>query len=97
MGDVRVVNGEKQIYILGFGWIEYSGKPSVGIVAEDMYENDHKIGSMGDCESPPREAAPPQTSIEQSEPTGNEINTLFVEVPKKNSTPPPYKPDTTSP
>jgi hypothetical protein len=47
MGDVRVVDGEKQIYIDGFGWIKDEGCGSVGMVAEDMYENGHKIGGMG--------------------------------------------------
>ncbi len=46
MGDVRVVDGEKQIYILGFGWIKDEGGGSVGTVAEDMYENGRKIGVM---------------------------------------------------
>lgn len=30
MGDVRVVNGEKQIYILGFGWVKDEGGVSQG-------------------------------------------------------------------
>ncbi len=47
MGDVRVVNGEKQIYIDGFGWIKDEGGENVGTVAEDMYENGNKIGIMG--------------------------------------------------
>jgi hypothetical protein len=47
MGDVRVVDGEKQVYILGFGWIKDEGGENVGTVAEDMYENGNKIGVMG--------------------------------------------------
>lgn len=47
MGDVRVINGEKQVYILGFGWIKDEGGGNVGTVAEDMYENGNKIGIMG--------------------------------------------------
>jgi len=47
MGDVRVINGEKQVYILGFGWIKDEGGENVGTVAEDMYENGNKIGVMG--------------------------------------------------
>jgi hypothetical protein len=163
MGDVRIINGEKQIYIDGFSWIKdegggsqgttvgnpgdeltgnkvgqmgggvtvhgkgdinkqvgvmgggdappsnsdsvpgtkkyidgtLRGKPSVGIVADDMYENGNKIGSMGDGESPPRETTTPAT--EQLEPIDGKIHIVFVEVSEKNSTPPPYKPDTVSP
>ncbi len=51
MGDVRVVDGEKQIYLLGFGWIKDEGGGSVGIVAEDMYENGNKIGVMAGYEN----------------------------------------------
>ncbi|MEL7565960.1 MAG: DUF6550 family protein [Dehalobacterium sp.] len=47
MGDVRVVNGQKQIYIDGFGWIEDHSGESVGTFAADMYENGNKIGVMG--------------------------------------------------
>ncbi|NSW92104.1 MAG: hypothetical protein HPY74_15780 [Firmicutes bacterium] len=47
MGDVRVVDGEKQVYILGFGWLKDEGGENVGTVAEDMYENGNKIGVMG--------------------------------------------------
>jgi len=39
MGDVRVVDGEKQVYILDFGWIKDEGGENVGTVAADMYEN----------------------------------------------------------
>ena len=49
---------------------------------------------MGGSESPPREAAPPAS--EQPEPTGNVIYIKLVPTPTKNSTAPPYKPDTTS-
>lgn len=47
MGDIRFVDGEKKIYILGFGWIKDDGGGSVGTIAEDMYENGNKIGVMG--------------------------------------------------
>ncbi len=36
MGDVRVVDGERQVYIDGFGWIKDEGGGSVGTVAEDI-------------------------------------------------------------
>jgi len=89
------IDGKLRVWVSGFGWIEYSGKPSVGVVAKDMYENGHKIGSMGGSESPPSESIP--TASEQLEPIDGEIHIVFVKVPEKNSTPPPYKPDTTSP
>lgn len=47
MGDTRVVNGQKQCYFLGFGWIDDTDEPNECIYAEDMYENGNKIGSMG--------------------------------------------------
>jgi hypothetical protein len=42
-----VVDGQKQVYFLGFGWIRDEGGGNVGTVAEDMYENGNKIGVMG--------------------------------------------------
>jgi len=47
MGDTRTVDGQKQVYFLGFGWIDDNDEPNQGIYAEDMYENGNKIGSMG--------------------------------------------------
>lgn len=94
-GTKKYIDGTLRVWVPGFGWIEYSGKPSVGIVADDMYENGNKIGSMGGGESPPRETTTPAT--EQPEPNDGEIHIVFVEVPEKNSTPPPDKPDTVSP
>ena len=41
-GDTQ--NG--QIYVPGFGWVENHGGGGSGTVAEDMYENGNKIGSM---------------------------------------------------
>lgn len=90
----KYIDGKPYVWVPGFGWIEYSNKPNVGIVAEDMYENGHKIGSIGESESQARSTTPPS---EQPEPTGGEIHIVLVEVPEKNSTPPPYKPDTMSP
>lgn len=46
MGDTRTVDGQKQVYFLGFGWIEDNDEPNVGIYAEDMCENGNKVGSM---------------------------------------------------
>ncbi len=46
MGDTRVVNGQKQSYFLGFGWIDDMGENEC-IFEEGMYENGNKIGIMG--------------------------------------------------
>ena len=46
MGDTRTINGQKQSYFLGFGWVDYMGENEV-IYCEGMYENGNKIGSMG--------------------------------------------------
>jgi len=47
MGDTRTVDGQKQSYFIGFGWIDDNDKPNECIYVEDMYENGNKIGSMG--------------------------------------------------
>lgn len=47
MGDTRVVNGQKQCYFLGFGWIDDNDEPNECIYAKDMYENGNKVGTMG--------------------------------------------------
>lgn len=94
-GTKKYIDGKPYVWVPGFGWIEYSGKPSVGTTAEDMYENGNKIGSMGGEEPQDSNTSPPLT--EQPKSTGDEIHIVFVETPEKNSTPPPYKPDTTSP
>lgn len=46
MGNTRIVNGQKQSYFLGFGWVDDMGKNEV-IYCEGMYENRNKIGIMG--------------------------------------------------
>lgn len=49
-GDVRVVDGEKQIYILGFGWIKDEGggnaRTTVGNSGDELTGN--KAGIRGD-------------------------------------------------
>lgn len=45
MGDTRIVNGKKQSYFLGFGWVDYMGENEV-IYCEGMYEGGNKIGVM---------------------------------------------------
>lgn len=47
MGDTRIVDGQKQVYFLGFGWIDDNEEPNQGVCVEDMYENGNKVGSMG--------------------------------------------------
>lgn len=45
MGDTRIVDGQKQSYFLGFGWVNDIGENEV-IYCEGMYENGNKIGIM---------------------------------------------------
>ncbi|WP_312059071.1 DUF6550 family protein [Anaerotignum sp.] len=47
MGDTRTVDGQKQVYFLGFGWIDDNEEPNQGVYVADMYENENKIGIMG--------------------------------------------------
>lgn len=47
MGDTRTVDGQRQVYFLGFSWIEDNDTPNECVYAEDMYENGNKVGSMG--------------------------------------------------
>lgn len=46
MGDTRIIDGKKQSYFLGFGWIDDMGENKC-IYVEGMYENGNKIGIMG--------------------------------------------------
>ncbi len=48
-GDVRIVDGEKQIYLLGFGWIKDEGSGSVGTMVGNPGDQltGHKVGIMG--------------------------------------------------
>ena len=62
-----------------------------GTVAEDMYENGHKIGVMGGNESAPHSTVTPPA--EHPEITGDVIY-VPIELPvTKDSTPPAYKPN----
>jgi hypothetical protein len=45
-GSKAVIDGKPSVWIPGFGWIEDNGGGNAGTVAEDMYENGHKIGIM---------------------------------------------------
>ncbi len=48
-GDVRVVDGEKQIYLLGFGWIKDEGGGIIGTTVGNSGDEltGHKVGVMG--------------------------------------------------
>lgn len=49
MGDVRIVGGEKQIYIDGFGWIKDEGGGSIGRAVGNPGDGltGNKVGIMG--------------------------------------------------
>ena len=95
MGDTRMVNGERQIYILGFGWVRDEGGGSVGILVDGKGDINKQVGIMGGSESPPGNTTPPGS--EPPEPVDGEIHMVFAEAHEKNSAPPPYKPATTPP
>ena len=46
MGDTRIIDGKRQSYFLGFGWVDNMGENECTFAA-DMYESGNKIGSMG--------------------------------------------------
>jgi hypothetical protein len=48
-GDVRVVDGEKQVYLLGFGWIKDEGGGNVGTMVGNPGDEltGNKVGVMG--------------------------------------------------
>lgn len=91
----KYIGGKPHVWVPSFGWVEDQGGGSIGTFAEEMYENSHKIGIMGGSKSYTRESSSPASG--QLEPVEGEIHITFVEVPEKNSAPPPYKPDTTAP
>lgn len=83
MGVATVGSGgdiNKQIGIMGGG-----------TVAEDMYENGHKIGIMGGDESAPSNVSPP--AYAEPEITGDVIYAPIQPLVTKDSTPPAYKPN----
>lgn len=45
--DIRIIDGQKQGYLLGFSWVDYMGENEV-IFCEGMFENGNKVGTMGD-------------------------------------------------
>lgn len=46
MGDMRITNGQKQVYILGVGWIDDSDKPNVGIFVDGDGDINKMVGTM---------------------------------------------------
>lgn len=48
-GDVRIVNGEKQVYLIGFGWIKDEGGGSVGTMVGNPGDEltGNKVGMGG--------------------------------------------------
>jgi hypothetical protein len=46
MGDTRVVDGKKQVYFLGFGWIDDNGGGGEGTVVDGDGDINKMVGSM---------------------------------------------------
>ena len=46
MGDTRVVDGRKQVYFLGFGWIDDNGGGGEGTVVDGDGDINKMVGSM---------------------------------------------------
>lgn len=46
MGDTRIVDGQKQIYFLGFGWIDDNDEPNVAIFVDGDGDINKMVGCM---------------------------------------------------
>ncbi len=46
MGDTRVVDGRKQIYFLGFGWIDDNGGGGGGTIVDGDGDINKMVGNM---------------------------------------------------
>ncbi|OPX92250.1 MAG: hypothetical protein A4E52_00015 [Pelotomaculum sp. PtaB.Bin013] len=46
MGDTRIIDGQKQVYFLGFGWIEDNDKPNVTIFVDGDGDINKMVGRM---------------------------------------------------
>lgn len=75
-------NINKQIGVMG-------GGSKVGNPGDQL--TGHKVGIMGDEETPTEKMAPPQAEL--PEPTGEVIYNELQPTPTKDSTPPDYRPD----
>lgn len=62
-----------------------------------MYENGNKVGIIGSEDEPQAHVSAAVPPEDCPEPTGEVIDQTINEVPKKNSTPPNYQPDTMPP
>lgn len=89
-GTKKYIDGILHMWVLGFGYVPYS-VTNVDTVAEDMYENGHKIGIMGGAEFAPSDSPSPPTEL--PEPSGDVIYVPLQPPVRKDSTPPPYKPN----
>lgn len=94
MGDVRVVNGKKQIYIDGFSWIVDEGGGSHRTMAGNPGDalTGNKVNIMGGEESVSCETISPPPANLPPKPTGDVIYIELQPTPTKDSIPPPYKP-----
>lgn len=46
MGDTRAVDGQKQVYFLGFGWIDDNNEPNVAIFVDGDGDINKMVGCM---------------------------------------------------
>ena len=46
MGDTRIMDGQQQVYFLGFGWIKNSDEPNIGIVVDGDGDINKMVGVM---------------------------------------------------
>lgn len=46
MGDTRVVDGKKQVYFLGFGWIDANGDGGGGVIVDGDGDINKMVGDM---------------------------------------------------
>ena len=46
MGDTRTVDGQKQVYFLGFGWIDDNDEPNVAIFVDGDGDINKMVGCM---------------------------------------------------
>lgn len=46
MGDTRIIDGQKQVYFLGFGWIDDNDEPNVAIFVDGDGDINKMLGHM---------------------------------------------------